>query len=176
MTKQEFDQYVQTHGADILRFCRMTTASKIEGDELYQDTMLKLLEQLPKLCIDKNLKSYTLSIAIFLWKNRNKKLARRKRLASFESYEIHSESGNLKLISADTKTPEQAVMQNETYTLVQKMVHDLPVKYRTVIQLFYSADLKISEIAACLQVSENTVKSRLRRAKIILKKKLEAAL
>ena len=46
MTKQEFNEYVQAQGADILRFCRMTTASKIEGDELYQDTMLKLLEQL----------------------------------------------------------------------------------------------------------------------------------
>lgn len=36
MTKQEFNEYVQAQGADILRFCRMTTASKIEGDELYQ--------------------------------------------------------------------------------------------------------------------------------------------
>ena len=69
MTKQEFDEYVQAQGADILRFCRMTTASKIEGDELYQDTMLKLLEQLQHLNVDKNLKSYTLSVAIFLWKN-----------------------------------------------------------------------------------------------------------
>ena len=48
MTKQEFDEYVQAQGADILRFCRMTTASKIEGDELYQDTMLKLLEKSKK--------------------------------------------------------------------------------------------------------------------------------
>ena len=166
MTKQEFDEYVQAQGADILRFCRMTTASKIEGDELYQDTMLKLLEQLQHLNVDKNLKSYTLSVAIFLWKNQRRKYARRKRLASFESYEARDESGNLKVISADTKTN----------ALVQKMVFDLPEKYRTVIELFYSADLKISEIATCLQVSENTVKSRLRRAKMILKKKLEAAL
>ena len=176
MTKQEFDEYVQAQGADILRFCRMTTASKIEGDELYQDTMLKLLEQLQHLNVDKNLKSYTLSVAIFLWKNQRRKYARRKRLASFESYETQNESGNLKVISADTKTPEQTVVQNETNALVQKMVFDLPEKYRTVIELFYSADLKISEIATCLQVSENTVKSRLRRAKMILKKKLEAAL
>ena len=114
MTKQEFDEYVQAQGADILRFCRMTTASKIEGDELYQDTMLKLLEQLQHLNVDKNLKSYTLSVAIFLWKNQRRKYARRKRLASFESYEAQDESGNLKVISADTKTPEQTVVQNES--------------------------------------------------------------
>ena len=101
MTKQEFNEYVQAQGADILRFCRMTTASKIEGDELYQDTMLKLLEQLQHLNVDKNLKSYTLSVAIFLWKNQRRKYARRKRLASFESYEAQDESGNLKVISAE---------------------------------------------------------------------------
>ena len=56
MTKQEFDEYVQAQGADILRFCRMTAASKVEGEELYQDTMLKLLEQVQQLSVDKNLK------------------------------------------------------------------------------------------------------------------------
>lgn len=85
MTKHEFDQYVFTHGPDILRFCKMTTASDIEGEELYQDTMLTLLEQLNKLDSDKNIKSYALSVAVFLWKNRRRKFAWRKRLASFES-------------------------------------------------------------------------------------------
>ena len=66
MTKHEFDQYVFTHGPDILRFCKMTTASDIEGEELYQDTMLTLLEQLNKLDSDKNIKSYALSVAVFL--------------------------------------------------------------------------------------------------------------
>lgn len=115
MTKQEFDEYVQAQGADILRFCRMTTASKIEGDELYQDTMLKLLEQLQHLSIDKNLKSYTLSVAIFLWKNQRRKYARRKRLASIENYEAQDESGNLKVISANTKTPREVT--TITYTI-----------------------------------------------------------
>ena len=90
MTKQEFNEYVQAQGADILRFCRMTTASKIEGDELYQDTMLKLLEQLQHLNVDKNLKSYTLSVAIFLWKNQRRKYARRKRRSGWGHRQDHT--------------------------------------------------------------------------------------
>ena len=156
MTKHEFDQYVFTHGPDILRFCKMTTASDIEGEELYQDTMLTLLEQLNKLDSDKNIKSYALSVAVFLWKNRRRKFAWRKRLASFE-------------------TPENQVLKKETVELVRNLVSELPEKYRTSIYLFYSADMKIAEIADCLKISENTVKSRLRKAKSILKKKLEVA-
>ena len=53
----------------------MTTASEVEGEELYQDTMVKLLEQLNKLDLSRNLKSYTLSVAIYLWKNKRRKFA-----------------------------------------------------------------------------------------------------
>ena len=69
--------------------------------------------------------------------------------------------------------PEETFLQKEMTELVQRQVQALPDKYRTVIYLYYSAGLKIREIADCLQISENTVKSRMRKAKDILKTKLE---
>ena len=46
-------------------------------------------------------------------------------------------------------------------------------KYRLVVYLYYSADMKLTEIAECLHLSVNTVKTRLRKAKSLLKEKLE---
>lgn len=173
MTIQEFDQFVFRHGPDILRFCKITTASDEEGQELYQDSMLKLLEQLHTLDADQNAKSYALSVAIFLWKNKKRKFAWRKRLASFESYEAHLEKGERLAVTAFDKTPESQLLKNETIKLVRDLVSELPEKYRMSIYLYYTADMKIKEIADCLKIPENTVKSRLRKAKSILKKKLE---
>ena len=45
MDKHEFEQFVAEHGKDILRFCRMNAGSTERGNELYQDTMVKLLEK-----------------------------------------------------------------------------------------------------------------------------------
>lgn len=45
MNTYEFEQFVQNNGKDILRFCRMTCGNQESGNELYQDTMLKLLEK-----------------------------------------------------------------------------------------------------------------------------------
>ena len=70
MNNYEFEQFVQDNGKDILRFCRMTCGDKDSGDELYQDTMLKLLEKTKQLDIQQNVKSYALSISILLWKNK----------------------------------------------------------------------------------------------------------
>ena len=45
MNNNEFEQFVLQNGKDILRFCRIITGNTENGDELYQDTMLKLLEK-----------------------------------------------------------------------------------------------------------------------------------
>ena len=45
MNKKEFEQFVEESGKDILRYCRMIAYSNEDGNELYQDTMLKLLEK-----------------------------------------------------------------------------------------------------------------------------------
>ena len=45
----------------------------------------------------------------------------------------------------------------------------LPLKYRTILQLYYYENLKIEEIAEILKINSNTVKTRLRRAREKLK-------
>ena len=42
MDQHEFEQFVLENGKNILRFCRLTCQETESGDELYQDTMLKL--------------------------------------------------------------------------------------------------------------------------------------
>ena len=45
MDQHEFEQFVLENGKNILRFCRLTCQETESGDELYQDTMLKLLDK-----------------------------------------------------------------------------------------------------------------------------------
>ena len=52
-------------------------------------------------------------------------------------------------------------------------VAELDEKYRTVIHLFYYEDMSVAEIAGYLNEKENTVKSKLRRGREILKEKLK---
>ena len=85
MNHDEFERFVLRFGKDILRFCRMTAGNAENGDELYQDTMLKLLEKKKRLDSMQNTKSYALSTSIYLWKNKKKKYANRMRLVPIDS-------------------------------------------------------------------------------------------
>ena len=152
MDQHEFEQFVLENGKNILRFCRLTCQDTESGDELYQDTMLKLLDKRQQLDSQQNVQSYALSISILLWKNKKKKYANRNRLIPMESMDA---------------------MEHDKISELKEESADLPEKFRIPIHLYYSADLSIQEIAETLKIPEGTVKSRLNKARQLLKKELE---
>ena len=176
MNKEEFEQFVLKSGKDILRFCRMTAGDVENGDELYQDTMLKLLEKKKRLDSMQNTKSYALSISIYLWKNKKKKYANRMRLVPVDSMGAISDEGyEVSDHEHGSETsPEQVVLQKNEMDMIQGFVASLPEKYRIPIYLYYSANMQINEVSKILGLPEGTIKSRMRKAKKQLKEKLEA--
>lgn len=174
MKRDEFEQFVLDNGKDILRFCRMTAGSEESGNELYQDTMLKLLEKQNKLNSMQNVKSYALSISILLWKNKKKKYSVRKRIAQMSSLEECVEKDEQFEPESHEKTPEQYVLEQSEREEVQALVAKLPEKYRVLLYLSYSAEMTLHEIAECLHIPVSTVKTRIRKAKSLLKEQLEA--
>ncbi|MDD6797451.1 MAG: RNA polymerase sigma factor [Clostridia bacterium] len=174
MNNNEFEQFVRDNGNDILNFCKMHTMSVEYGNELYQDTMLKLLEKRKKLDSGQNVKAYALSVSIFLWKNQKKKYCKRNKIVSFHSLEEIIENDGEVLEDHVIPSPEGSVMEADEALMIQMAVAELPEKLRLPILLHYSSDLKITEIAECMGESANTIKTRMRRAKSIIKDKLEA--
>ena len=174
MNNDEFERFVLKFGKDILRFCRMTAKDVENGDELYQDTMLKLLERKKQLDSAQNTKSYALSTSIYLWKNKKKKYANRMRLVPIDSMDEMSDERYGFTDYDNEVSPEHIVLKQNEIDMIQGFVKTLPEKYRIPIYLYYSADMQINEVSKILGLPEGTVKSRMRKAKKQLKEKLEA--
>lgn len=68
---------------------------------------------------------------------------------------------------------EQGVTDTTTDKTLFESVMSLPPKYSAVIYLFYYEDLKISEIAKILDITQSAVKSRLVRGRNALKEIIE---
>lgn len=69
---------------------------------------------------------------------------------------------------------EAEVERKEEKKILLNTVLSLPLHYRQVVVLKYFCELKAEEIAKELAIKEGTVKSRLNRARLILKYKLNA--
>ena len=169
MKQSELEMCIAEYGKDLYSFCCYLTYSKIEADDLYQDTFVKVIE-LGKIDVSNNPKSYLLSIAVRLWKNRKRKLERRRRTLAIDTMEELDQAGRLQ---ANKSLPEEEMIQREETENIRYVVSQLPDKLRIVALLYYMEERKVSEISNILHVPQGTVKSRLYKARKILRDKLE---
>ncbi|MBE6034739.1 MAG: RNA polymerase sigma factor [Clostridiales bacterium] len=167
----EIDKLVNINGKDIYNFCRQLTQNKEEADELYQDTFLKAIELCHKIDKDNNPKSYLMSIAVRLWKNRKRKIAWRLRIAPMESHQEELEYNGSQV--DEIHNPEEELLKKEQETLVAKSIGNLKEEYRVPMYLYYAAEMPLKEISRILHLPEGTIKSRLHKARNEVKKYLE---
>jgi RNA polymerase sigma-70 factor (ECF subfamily) len=70
--------------------------------------------------------------------------------------------------------PEQQALQGEVRSLLEAAIDSLPLAYRSVFVLREIEGLSTAESAECLDVSEEVVKTRLHRARALLREELLA--
>ena len=83
---------------------------------------------------------------------------------------------NAETIPMEGQLVEDMMVSMEECRMVREAVRKLPDRYRIPILLFYMEELPQADIAAMLGISEGAVKTRVHRAKKILREKLEGLL
>jgi RNA polymerase sigma-70 factor (ECF subfamily) len=73
-------------------------------------------------------------------------------------------------------TPEGRSADRELGRFLEAAIDELPPDFRTVFMLRSVQDLSTAETAACLEIPEDTVKTRLHRARRLLQEQLTASL
>ena len=169
MTKQELEVCIETYGKEIYSFCKYLTCDVSEADDLYQDTFLKAVERQEIINNEVNPKSWLLSAAIRIWKNRKRKYAWRKRIADVTPLKNHDGY----LSDTEESSPEENILLEEEKRAVRQAVSTLPDRLRIVVLLYYMEELQLTEIAAILKIPAGTVKSRLHQARKLLSETLK---
>lgn len=169
MNQGELESYIQQYGKDLYSFCRSITHNMQDADDLYQDTFVKVFELQEDVVIEKNPKSFLMSVAVNLYRNYKRKLSVRQRIIGIGT--VWGEE--ITEVPSKEQMTEEMILAKEECQMVRQAVEMLSDKYKIPILLFYMEDLSIADISKILKLSEGTVKSRIHRAKIILKQKLE---
>lgn len=177
MNETQLEQCIRDYGKELYAFCRRMTGSLQEAEDLYQDTFLKALELKYQINYEHNPKSYLASIALRLWKNKKRKYAWRSRIAGTEQLVEESANTEIKNTDGGSRNPvEEQYLEAELRHQVRQAVGELEEKYRVPIYLYYTLQLSGAEISKILKIPEGTVKTRLHKARKILKEKLEVVI
>jgi RNA polymerase sigma-70 factor (ECF subfamily) len=168
--KQEFEALIDSYGKTLFSFCRRLENYSDEANDLYQQTFMRAFELADRIDQENNPRAFLFSIAIGIHKNHARSFARHQRIAPRE--DITDENAS---ILPDKTDIERDYLQEERERTVREAVKKLKDPYRTVVLLFYNGEMNIQEIARICKCPEGTVKSRLHKAKELIRKELEAS-
>ncbi len=164
-SRDDFIDYIfKNYNDEIFRFSYTYVKQKDVAEDLTQEIYIKCYKNYHKFRSNSSIKTWIYSIAA----NHCKDYLR----SGYAKY-VSLSAKIIELAKGQTKNPEEIAIENDSSKIITDKVLSLSVKYREVIYLFYFKELKIPVIASTLGVNENTVKSRLRRAKMLLKKSFD---
>lgn len=174
MEKRELEACIDEYGKDIYSFCRHLACDRQEAEDLYQDTFLKAVELEGKIDFKNNPKSWLLSVALRLWKNRKRKYAWRRRIADICPMIEEKDLETYLFQGEQEASPEERMLGMEERLAVASAVGRLPERLRTVVLLYYMEEQSTKQIADIMGIPAGTVLSRLHKARKMLKKELES--
>lgn len=154
------EEVLNTMGDAILRLAFSYLHNREDAEDILQETMIKLVTQMPVFENEKHRKAWLMTVAANLAKNRIE-------------YNKVRDCAELNEELAGAEEEDKNV--SDDLAAIWKAVEQLPVNQREAIHLFYQEGYKTAEIAEITGRPEATVRSDLKRGRDRLKILLKEA-
>lgn len=168
-----FRTIMKTYNQRLYRLARGIVRNDSEAEDVVQEGYVRAFSHLDGFRGDSTLATWLSRIII------NEALGRlRKKRRSLEVPEsVHPQAeANIIQFPANTSNddPERTMAQRQILNLVERATDNLPDVYRTVFVARVIEGLSIEETSELLDVKPETVKTRLHRARQLVRKQLDA--
>ena len=175
-----FDRFVEAFHSRLFQYTMLVCGQREDAEEVAQDTLLKVFENFDQLREPEHVRAWVFRIArnTCLMKRRKSVFAPTQELSLDELMPAPGDrTGERKLEIADwSALPDAQVLRGELREVLTAAIHSLPDIYRTVLLLRDVEELTTDETADILGVSNDVVKTRLHRARLAVRQKLDGYL
>ena len=165
-----FEKEFQPHADALYNFSFHLTYNEEDANDLVQDTFLKAFRFIDSYERGTNAKAWLFKILKNGFINEYRRKSRQPNEVDYEDFITYQESDTASLVG-DMDLREE-LFKGLIGDEVTKAVNDLPVDFRTVILLSDVEGFTYEEIAKIVDIPIGTVRSRLHRARNLMKEKL----
>ena len=164
-----YEILIRRYNQRLYRVARSILRNDVDAEDVMQEAYVRAYEHLSQFASEAKFSTWLTKIAI------HEALARLRhsgRTADLDSML----DGNLQLttqVTSRTPDPERQAYGEELRLVLERAIDELPEIYRLVFVLRTVEGLAVAETAACLDVGPEVVKTRLHRARSLLRKHLE---
>jgi RNA polymerase sigma-70 factor (ECF subfamily) len=168
-----FRTVMQRHNRRLYRLARAVVRNDSEAEDVVQEAYVRAFTSLDRFRGDSSLATWLSRIVL------NEALGRlRRRHPTVDLAAVENRRPSLGQVipfplAAPQLDPERTMAQREIQRLLEQAIDDLPEAFRTVLVARVIEEMSVKETADLFGLREETVKTRLHRARGLLKKALE---
>ena len=172
-----FEGVMRRHNGALYRVARAILKNDADAEDVLQESYLAAYRHIADFRADAKLSTWLTRIVV------NQALARRRSrhrarivvpFSDLHADELMAEEPVD--IDGPDSSPEQSTTRAEFRRLLERKIEDLPMAFRTVYVLRDIDELSGAETAECLSISQATVRTRLFRARGLLRESLSLEL
>lgn len=156
------EELIETYGNKVLKLAYTYVKDQKVAEDITQEVFIKCFQNWGKFRGDASVKTWLYSITINTCKDYLKSW-------SFRNLLFHDFTPKQKDLKDHVL---ENVLERSRKKELAAAVLSLPVKYREVMILFYYENYRVEEISAFIKENENTIRTRLKRGRELLYKKL----
>lgn len=154
--KPDYKETVLTYKDMVYRIAYAQCPCRQDAEDVFQEVFFKLCGLEGDFADEEHLKAWLIRVTLNCCKLLRRSAWFRKRAELTEDIPAAEDS-----------------RERETAEAVIAAVRSLPEKYRPAVMMYYYEEMSCAEIAAALKLNENTVRTRLKRARERLKNDLK---
>ncbi len=169
---EAFSQLVSAYEKKAVAFARRMLGTQEEAEDATQEAFLKVFDKIHTFRQDSSFSTWFYTVLNNICLDALRKRSRRASTISINQTDETGEEYELD-IKDTSDGPYEAMKKNEAKRLLEIALTQLSDEHRTVIILRDINGFEYEEIAQILKISTGTVKSRISRARLALRKILE---
>lgn len=167
--QQALELLIQHYLPEIFNFCLRYMQNSFDAEDATQEAFVKIWKNLKRFDTSKSFKNWILEIT----KNTCLDILKKKRIIPFSAFDTEDGTNVLTdRLSSNDPTPLELIERSSLKNTLQGVTKKLSPVYQKILSLYYDQELNFREISEELNEPINTVKSRHRRALLILRKLL----
>lgn len=168
-----FEQIIRTHNQRLFRIARSILRDAFEAEDIVQEAYIKAFTNLETLEAAKEPGAWLAKITTNLAISR---LRSRKRIAKLGDELAENNLAALRQEGSGDMSPEHQTSLLQVRQLLEREIDNLPDGFREVFVLRIVEDMSVSQTALTLDLSPQTVKSRLSRARAKIQNSIKSQL
>ena len=173
-TPAAFEAVMRRYNGKLFRVARAILKDDAEAEDALQDAYVLAYRRAGQFRGEAELGTWLTRIVINQALMQLRKRKRERVVVPFTNRDgAHGEERTPDMPDDKAESPSDTTLRGEVRKVIERRIDQLPIAFRTVFVMREVEDMTVEETAACLGIPASTVRTRLFRARALLREALE---